>query len=280
MAFATYDEIVAALAAGRGQEADWSKQMPTFAAGRAYSSWRRTGVPGAGSDPSALAARKVDRTVAGALGFAPPTGGRTLHLLRASGGSGTSGIVGTLFLVDRLLDYGGVQHNSNALQALTNAEVLSRYAEGKGVRALLEVSTALGATAQNCTLTYTNDQGVGSRSTGAMAIQASAVQDGLALNSQTAGLYFPLQSGDAGMRSVEGVQFSAANSAGVSNLVLVKPLLYLPVLQQGVLVERDLVLQLSHLPKVEDEAALQWLFLAGGASTTPTLLGQVAAAEG
>lgn len=279
MGFATYDALLAAIAAGRDQCLDFQKSMPSVVQGRAYSSWRRVGIPEAGTDPPALAARQVDASIPGGLRFANPTGGRELRLLRALAACGTSGIQASFVLVDRLLDYGAIDHTTNALQNLVNGAGLPRYADGKGVFAFLEVTTALGATAATCTLTYTNDAGEGGRTAGPATIQASAVVDGCGLQTNVQGLWFPLQAGDRGIRSVQGVQFSATNTAGASNLVLCKPRLVLPLSLQAVAVERDLVLQVTQMPRVEDGASHMFLLMTGASSTTPSILGQLAALE-
>lgn len=279
MGFATYDALLAALGAGREQIADFQKSMPSVVQGRSYSSWRRAGFPGAGTDPTALTARQVTAALDGAIRFTNPTGGRELRLLRALAACGTSGIQATLVLVDRLLDYGAIDHTTNSLQNLVNGVGLPRYTDGVGVFAFLEVTTALGATAATCTLTYTNDQGAGGQTTTPATIQPSTVVDGNAVSLASVGTFFPLQAGDRGIRSVQSVQFSAANTAGASNLVLCRPRLWLPLSAQAVAVERDLVLQVSQLPKVEDGAAFAFLLLTGASSTTPSIVGQLAALE-
>ena len=212
MGFATYNAIIDALTVqARGQARPWTKTMgSTGASGRVHSAWRRAGVPAAGTDPAALTARQVDSSIAGAMSFANPGGGRTLHLVRSSGVS--SGAPHTLVLVDRLLDYGAIQHNTNLAQPLVNGVALPRYADGKGVMAFLEVTTGIGATAQNVTASYTDDEGNAGAATTAVAMRASAVADEVPHG--TTALWLPLAAGDFGIRSVQSVTFSAANTGG------------------------------------------------------------------
>ncbi len=271
--FASYDQIITALTTnGKGQFLPFQKTTITTVATGFFSLWAAGGVPVAGSAPTALTARQVTDAIQGGMGFANPTAPATSHLM--SIGASSTVAAGTLYLIDRLLDYGAIQHNSAVSQALTNGVALPRYTTGDGVMAALEVTTATGATAQNCTLTYTNQAGTGSRSTGAQAMQASSIQHRLPHGF----MFFPLQSGDTGVRSVQSVIFSAANTAGVSNLILYKIIATIPLSTAGLHVERDMVLQLPNLWKVIDDAGLSFLLLANTTSSG-NITGQLVAAE-
>lgn len=62
----------------------------------------------------------------------------------------------------------------------------------------------------------------------------------------------PLQSGDAGIRSVQSVTISSSYVSGEFSIGLCKPLLTLPITTLGVASERDLMNQVPSLPKIED----------------------------
>jgi len=276
--FLTYDEIIAAISVNaRGQTYFFNKSMPASgAAGRIHSSWRRSGLPAAGTDPTALTARVVDDSITGALAFVNPTGGRTLHLLRALAMSSAGSPMGTLILADRLLDYGVLDHNSNAQQNLTNDVSLARYTDGKGVMAFLEVTTVLGGVAQNLSMNYDSDVSNGQTSV-SIAMRTTAAVDEVPHGVN--GVWIPLAAGDHGVKKVNHITFSAAGGgAGKSNLVLCKPLLELPLLQAGVASERDLVMQIASLPRLYDDHALMWILVAA-VSATPVLFGSLGAAE-
>jgi hypothetical protein len=77
----------------------------------------------------------------------------------------------------------------------------------------------------------------------------------------------PLAAADAGIRSVQQFNYSVTHGAGgVTNIVLCKPLLILPITTASVASERDLVNQLPSMPRVPDGAFLNWINMAGGAT--------------
>lgn len=142
---------------------------------------------------------------------------------------------------------------------------------GAGVQAFLTPSVALGAGTPNITLTYTNSAGTGSRTTPAtLPISNATAPIGQIEYSGTGagkyGPFVPLAAGDAGIRSVQSVQYSVTHTSGTTNVVLCRPLLSLPMTTLGVSAERDLVNQLPSMPRVFDGACLVWLGYAGAAT--------------
>ena len=73
----------------------------------------------------------------------------------------------------------------------------------------------------------------------------------------------PLQSGDAGIRSIQSFTSSTSYVSGEYSIGLCKPLLTLPLTTIGVASERDLMNQVPSLPRVYDGANLQWLMYSG-----------------
>jgi hypothetical protein len=216
----------------------------------------------------------VDRTIAGALSFVNPVSPATLHLLRAGSGCSSSGITGSLLLVDRLLDYATIDHTSIVVQALTNVQTLGRYTDGAGVLAVMEVTTVLGATVQNITITYTNQSGTAGRVATTSIIVSSAV--GRVPHTP---MFLNLQGSDTGVRSIQSVQFDAGNTGGVSAIALVRPFFYVPQVAVGIWSERDLVLQIPNLPQLQNDHALMWYWNMGAGVSNPVFQGEIAAAE-
>lgn len=252
---------------GRGQEIDFVKTAPTAASGGHYSLWQSAGNPGAGSYSGSKTATQLLRTTQGALAPLSNAGGGK-RLFANACAARTSNAAGTLTIWDALLYYAGIDHTTNAAQALTNVATLPRYTTGAGLQAFLEVTSALGATAQNVTLGYTNQAGTAGRASVAQAIQASSVVGRLCHGL----LSLPLQAGDTGLRSVETATFSAANTGGTSALVIAKRLLSLPVALANVDGEFDALLRRS-LPQIVDDACLFVTFSAGATATTPSVTG-------
>ena len=274
--FQNINQIINALTVnGKGQVEFWTKTGPTTVAAGNYSLWRAAGLPTVGADPASLNDTNCDSTTIGAMSFTNPTSPATLHLINSWATSPTVGSTGTLLLVDRLMGYGNINANVNTLQSFTNDGAIPRYTTGDGVMMFLEVTTALGATASNATIIYTNQAGTGSKSTGAQTMVVSSIANRI----PTAFQFFPLASGDSGVRSVQSIQFSAAMLAGVANLVLCRPLMAIPLALVGVAGQVDMTVQMPMLPQIKDGACLQWIFIAPAASTTPVFSGQINVAE-
>lgn len=148
-----------------------------------------------------------------------------------------------------------------------------RYSDGAGVQAFLHTSTAGTAGTTTFQLTYTNSGGTGSRTTPTTPAlptnNATAPLLGIPYSGTGSGKFgpfFPLQGGDAGIRSVQNIILASSGvTTGVYNLVLCRPLLSLPLTTIGVAAERDLVNQLPSMPRIYDGACLQWLIYAGAA---------------
>lgn len=262
--FSSFDAIIDATSVqGKAQDREWNKVSMTTVANSPWSLWAVAGQPGAGGfGGTPLAARAVTGATTGALRFTNPTGPDTLHALALDALSSVA-LAGTLFLLDRLLDYPGIDCTSTALQSMDNTATIPRYTTGLGVYMFCEVTTTLGSTPQTMTITYTNSGGTGSR-TATLAPTPSAATGRIP---QT-GFFIPLQAGDhAGMRSVESAQFGGSMGAGVLNLTLCRPYFKLPLKDAGISVERNLVLHTPRMQQIIDDAALMFILMAGGANS-------------
>lgn len=62
----------------------------------------------------------------------------------------------------------------------------------------------------------------------------------------------PLQSGDAGIRSIQSVTISTSYVSGEFSIGLCKPILTLPITTLGVASERDLMNQVPSMPQIVD----------------------------
>jgi hypothetical protein len=202
----------------------------------------------------------------------------TKHILNMGAWTNAAtGAPSVLMLVDLLGCYPRIDLNVNTSQTLTNTATLPRYTDGKGVRAFLSVSEAPGATPANLVMSYTNPGSTSGRGLVAVvALTVSAIA-GHILHSGTAasnfGPFLPLAAGDAGVKSVQSVQLSAAMAAGsgaIGNLVLCKPLATLPLTTAFQAAERDLLNQLPSLPQIVDGACLGFLLFAGAAVAANT----------
>lgn len=169
----------------------------------------------------------------------------------------------SLFLLDYLMFYPLLDTDDTAQQDLDNIVTLPRYTTGEGVRAML-VWTSSHTGNMTATITYTNSAGVSGRTaslvlsnSGVAGTIASGVVSGL---TNCTGPFFPLASGDIGVRSVESILFSAPGG-GLCSLVLVKPIVNFGTLEAGTAREIDFIIERSSAPVIEDGACLNFIGL-------------------
>lgn len=142
------------------------------------------------------------------------------------------------------------------------------------IQAWLEVTTASTTTQAVCSMnSYTNQAGVAGRAGGNLTWPAAATVVRAMLGPM------PLQAGDTGVRSIEaGINFGTANTAGVFNAVLLKPLCYLPLIANQ-WNERDVMIQIPALPQIFDAASLGVMIQNTG-TTAAVVTGEVRLAYG
>ena len=148
----------------------------------------------------------------------PDTGDQFLQVTTLGHQMNSGILIGLPMITDRLVHSGGLSGTVTTEQT-TNlpTAALPRYTDGVGVMIALDVYTATGGTATTVTARYTNQDGVAGRVTQVVVWPASPV----------AGRRFilPLQDGDTGVRSVEGVTFAGSTAtAGNVGVTLFKPL--------------------------------------------------------
>lgn len=284
MGFSGYNDLTAKITAGQITETSWFKQWGAGAAvaGRFYDMFQLNGSPVAGAySGTALNAQVPTDATTGALWLGGNVAPSTKHVLGGMAQSAVATFVPALLtLVDLCLYYPGINANVNTVQNLVNSTALTRYTSGEGLVMWPVVTTALGATASNLSVTYTDHAGNTGNALG-MTVPATQSQIVSGLVNSTVGPFLPLAAGDRGVRSVQSVQMSAAMGGGAFALCIGKRLYDIPIGIAGFPSERDLVNQLPSLPQVQDGACLVWLVQAGAAVAASSLVhGTVRAAWG
>ncbi len=263
--FSSYDDLINELTTN-GKRFDWDflKAGPAAeAAGQWVSHWYAAGSPGAGSDPAATPGTAYDDT-AGSMFFSDVSPDQK-HLL-TFGAAATVNC--TLMLYDRLVGVSGITLNSTGNKTV-NSTALPRYSgtASAEVEAWVEVTTATTGTAPVVSMnSYTNQDGTTGRAGGTLTFPAAATDVRWMAK-------LPLQAGDKGVQAISTLNVATAGTAGVCNVILIKPLAYLPLVA-NLWNERDLVLQLARLPRVFDGACLATAQLAT-ATTATTVWGKV-----
>jgi hypothetical protein len=153
---------------------------------------------------------------------------------------------------------------------------LPRYSDGVGVQVFHTPSTVMGVGTPSFSFGssgYTNSAGTAGRAiptSPALPALTPSAPVGMIDHSGTGagkfGPFLPLASGDAGIRSVQSIQYSATRTSGVGNIVFCKPIVTLPLSIVGYASERDLLNQLPSLPQIQDGACLHWIMYAGAAT--------------
>ena len=279
MAYIDRDAIINALTVSDyGQRRIFSKAMPTNSVANTYSTlWDSDGIPVAGTYAGvAYAANQITSSTTGAFSFTNATSPRRLFMLGADSFSPTAVSAGSIIILDRLLQVDGINHATIGTTAFTGTTTLPRYTTGAGVMAFLEVTTGLNAVAHTVQLTYTNQAGTGSRTTTAITPIASSA----ARRVPYAPLYFPLQSGDTGIRSITNVIVASGGApTGTSSLVLAKPICAISMYDIAVKGFWEALSSEVDLPQLPDNHCLMFLVCSQGAATTPKYLGMLRAVE-
>jgi hypothetical protein len=179
--------------------------------------------------------------------------------------------VGVVYIYDLLWACSGFNSTTLTAQSVVSFSGMpSRNSTGAGAELWGWGFTATGATAQNITVSYTNQAGTsGHTSVSTAAIASWPVARMLNL---------PLQAGDTGLESIASLTFSASSgTAGNVGLAIMQRIASLPCLVANVPVNQDFAG--LGLPAITDEATL--LFVNNSSTTSSGIVtGQLAIAQG
>lgn len=270
------DLISEATAGGKRQDWDHVKTGTGAVAGRHYSLWNVGPTPGAGGTPTARPGGAVPtNATVGSLQQTDPGGSDTLHITTWQ--SQATAAPNTLMIYDRIFHAGTISHTITTAQSVTG--VPTRYATttSPGNFAFLEVApTALGATAANLTpFTYVDQSGNTAENAPSLATIVSSVLTQI----PHFPWFIPLNAGDTGLRNVTNVQFNAANTQGVSNLVMGHKIGLAPQPVANSMVVMDGINSAFNLAQVLVGACLAYMEWKGVASAS-SYLGNVVLVSG
>lgn len=200
---------------------------------------------------------------------------------RWSAGSGTQAYLGrlgatfvtagTIHLYDLLYAASGFVGNSSTAQTITSpAAMPSRNSTGLGAEIWIGCSSAIGGTAHNVTVQYTNQAGTSGRNTVSTAGITSMAANRM--------YQVPLQSGDTGVQSVQGLTLSASSGIAGNLWVLVMDRLCgisAPVAN----VNNSSDFAALGLPAIDDNACLTFVHQ-GTTTTSGIIMGQLSVIQG
>lgn len=177
------------------------------------------------------------------------------------------------FLVDRLSDIQLL--HSETTGALTGLDATAagttRLPAGAGCMLFAETVTAGSATTSVFNLTYTNQDGVGSRVTPDITTTASNAFG----RSLTPDLWLPLQDGDVGVRSVESITAVSGSQTGNMSIALVRVVEVCMIATGGMGSWREQLYAANPLPQVASDACLSWIQLNFGSAGAGVLVGDI-----
>lgn len=222
-------------------------------ANRWISLWQYDSTLGAGSAPGAGAI--PDNTTNGSSRQTDPGGGRQLWL---TGVGAFAAQAGTLMLYDRLYHISGLSGTSASAQTVQGSPAspaLTRYTDGAGLVAFVEIYSAIGATARTITMDYTDQDGNTGQTSTAVSI------GGTGLNEAQRMIHLQLAAGDSGLRAINTVTLSASTgTAGNFGITIAKPLAMIPLVTAGATAMLDLLASGFGPVEVKSDACLAWAF--------------------
>jgi hypothetical protein len=214
MALVDFDAYVDALRLNRA--ADFQTATITATVGRSLAMWRSL-LP-APAIPTASVA--LGKTSDNAIGPIPNATSGKLQIL--SGRFNTSGQAGAMAVAIDLLNVSGGLSGTVTTEQTTNlpTAALTRHTGGDGVFIGIVIYSTLGTTATTISVRYTNQAGTANRTSTVTAFGATGFREVGRL------IQIPLQAGDTGVRSVQGVTVTATTGiAGNFGVCLFKPLM-------------------------------------------------------
>lgn len=214
-ALTNLSDRIAQMTSGSAESSFYHKGLnhSSLDAGALISLWCVPGYPGAAPTPTTVAA--CSSSTAGALRFTDPAGGKQKWLVYACMGTTKPG---TTIFYDRLLHIGGLSGTSTSAQTVGGS--ITRYTNGVGNIAYLEIYTSLGTSNVTATLSYTNDLNASVTST--VTVGGSGTSQ---WRKNQMVIPFPLNSGESGVKAVTSVQLSGSTgTAGNFGITIGHPL--------------------------------------------------------
>lgn len=230
---------------------------------------------------SPLVAAALKQSTDGGLYHGGAVSPKTKHLRRLTALTVTAGATPLpMILCDYLLYYPFVDEGTvDEEQVMDNTVALPRYTDGEGVQMMAVVVAGGTGLPARFSVNYTNQAGVAARTSALCQLGTQVVNGTIATSARATafcfGPFIPLQVGDTGVRSIEGVTFTNGGDVGLITLVLVKPLADLSILNITAPVEVDYLLDRPSLPRIVDDAYLNFICLANGSLSAAPIHGDI-----
>jgi len=270
------DDIVKAIFSGKLQRIHFEKTASTSGANIGISLWPSDGQPTSGSYGVSgnSNGRVCDKTTSGSLQFVTASAGKNLFLACAIVTSTTNiSSLGTFLMFDRISDC-LIPHSASS-GSISGLDATSRLGGtagiGDGAQIFIESQTALASGLNTFQIEYTNQNGISGRFTPIFPLGAGTRTINQIFTSQ---FFAPLQSGDTGVRSIQGINRITGTQTGNIAIALVKPLVEITCAVAGNPSWRDFIQDIKFLPPIDNNACLMFAF-ASPTSAAHVLTGEV-----
>ncbi len=263
--FASFSDVIAEASAGKRQQLPFSQAGTANTLQRGSTLWTVGPMPAIGETPAAPPGGTVcTRTTVGAIGQVDPGGTDTSHLTTqvAMPSAGPH----TLIVYDRL--WHCRVSNTAGAQAITGVPTRYTGTDAAGTMMWIEAQTATPATAHTHSITYVDEAG-----TTGIVVTSAVTAAITAVNTFDqpvggGGLFIPLASGDLGVRNITSYNIGTTIASGALNLVIGRPLMWIPMLAANVPALIDGINSALSLAEVKTNACLGHIIVPGVTSAT------------
>lgn len=181
----------------------------------------------------------------------------------------------TLELLDYCMYYPGISMDVG-VQSMVNNITLPRYTDYQGIMIMaVEQNPYVGGA--RFRVSYTNQSGV-SNTTPYVVCNSQAVAGTIATSATATasipGRFLPLAYGDSGVQSIQSIEF-ASSDTGLLCLVLVKSIATFQIFETTAVCEYDLWRDFSILPRIPNDAYLNFIALPVGTLASAPIQGSI-----
>jgi hypothetical protein len=254
--FTSYDDIINETSANGkiAQRPFFKTSAAPEVAGQVVTLWKAAGLPGAGADAAGTPGTQYSSTAGGIVLQNEAADYKFPLRIEACATQNC-----TLLLLDRLVSVSGLSIASTGDKTVSSA-ALTRYTDGVGVEALLELTTATTANVAVVSMNAYTDSADGASVGGSVTFAAAA-------QNIDSAFFMPLAAGDVGVKAVSTINVGTAGTSGVCALTLVKRLAQVPLVANiGTVI--DFTRGYPGMPRIYDGATLMLAIIAGGTTAT------------
>ena len=263
---------------GKRQDFMIAKSGVTGVANIANSLWDVGSNPAAGSAATATTAgHSPDNTTTGSIRWVNPSGGETTHFI----GGTFQGTVGNnlVLLYDRF--YAANHNIATQSPAITGTPTRYQSIAARNNFVTAFVTSVLGGTVGTYQVTYVDQDGNTAEANTANSLASTAIARRFPFSNTIGnGWFLPLNATDFGVRALTQITQSVATGTGNIDLILAKPLVWMPAAIANFAVYLDAILNPVNLVPIADSACLAMMEINKGATSATAYNGMISLGQG